>query len=537
MADVKKYTDQIAKAQKGRDVRNAIVAAINEVSDENNYYNQAKATILAAQQDVSQKQKDVAEMASKIDNAESTIEQAGQKQIQAIADSLDSTLTAEGKAANAKIVGENFNKVNEMTDSLKEDLAKLLGSISYRDSTNLLGSFSKYSGSYADVIGDVEDELFSFNGTASTTRAWIYTVNEIKLKANKTYFLNNDVFNSSQNFTVTLRDTNAQKVANAYKKNSFSFTPAENVTVKYLYVTLDAGTMVNTTGHIWLNETATKEYEHSGVIEYRTGGDINFLKENTPVISDIVNAKNFLVSSAKTPIITWIDDDTVRSSSKGITFVKALADELGIKCTFACITNTISGDDAYSVATKNLLLEYQKEGFQIVSHSATHDAAWKPSSSDYSTNHIEEEITESICILKEKGFLQCDYLVTPFGAHTTEVQNIASKWCKCLINAGGAEKYNKLYGNGIYDINRVFISSVEHSNADYYTSIIDEAIINGGWVVFGTHSGMNAESGGWSAELVKKVLQYAKDKSVRIATLSEAFKIRKPIYDLYDMFN
>ena len=29
----------------------------------------------------------------------------------------------------------------------------------------------------------------------------------------------------------------------------------------------------------------------------------------------------------------------------------------------------------------------------------------------------------------------------------------------------------------------------------------------------------------------------AKDKSVRIATLSEAFKIRKPIYDLYDMFN
>ena len=68
-------------------------------------------------------------------------------------------------------------------------------------------------------------------------------------------------------------------------------------------------------------------------------------------------------------------------------------------------------------------------------------------------------------------------------------------------------------------------------------SIIDEAIINGGWIVFGTHSGMNTESGGWSAELVKKVLQYAKDKSVRIATLSEAFKIRKPIYDLYDMFN
>ncbi len=29
MADVKKYTDEIAKAQKGRDVRDAIVKAIN----------------------------------------------------------------------------------------------------------------------------------------------------------------------------------------------------------------------------------------------------------------------------------------------------------------------------------------------------------------------------------------------------------------------------------------------------------------------------------------------------------------------------
>lgn len=55
MADVKKYTDQIAKAQKGRDVRDAIVNAINEVSDENNEYNQVKADILSAQSDIEEK--------------------------------------------------------------------------------------------------------------------------------------------------------------------------------------------------------------------------------------------------------------------------------------------------------------------------------------------------------------------------------------------------------------------------------------------------------------------------------------------------
>lgn len=45
MADVKKYTEQIANAKKGKDVRASIVAAINEVSNENNEYNAAKEAI------------------------------------------------------------------------------------------------------------------------------------------------------------------------------------------------------------------------------------------------------------------------------------------------------------------------------------------------------------------------------------------------------------------------------------------------------------------------------------------------------------
>ena len=52
MADVRKYTEQIASAKKGKDVRGAIVSAINEVSDENNTYNQTKADILAAQKSI-----------------------------------------------------------------------------------------------------------------------------------------------------------------------------------------------------------------------------------------------------------------------------------------------------------------------------------------------------------------------------------------------------------------------------------------------------------------------------------------------------
>ena len=52
MANVRKYTEQIASAKKGKDVRAAIVSAINEVSDENNTYNQIKADIQAAQKSI-----------------------------------------------------------------------------------------------------------------------------------------------------------------------------------------------------------------------------------------------------------------------------------------------------------------------------------------------------------------------------------------------------------------------------------------------------------------------------------------------------
>ena len=52
MANVRKYTEQIASAKKGKDVRAAIVSAINEVSDENNTYNQTKTDIQAAQKSI-----------------------------------------------------------------------------------------------------------------------------------------------------------------------------------------------------------------------------------------------------------------------------------------------------------------------------------------------------------------------------------------------------------------------------------------------------------------------------------------------------
>lgn len=122
MANVKKYTDQIAKAQKGRDVRDAIVNAINEVSDENNEYNQVKTDILEAQTDITEK-------VAKNEHTEQTFA-ADVKKAEALKQGLDSNIkqgtalkgqldTAVSTANTAK---KNLDSTNATAAQRKTDL-------------------------------------------------------------------------------------------------------------------------------------------------------------------------------------------------------------------------------------------------------------------------------------------------------------------------------------------------------------------------------------------------------------------------------
>lgn len=122
MANVKKYTDQIAKAQKGRDVRNAIVNAINAVSDENNEYNQVKTDILEAQTDITEK-------VAKNEHTEQTFA-ADVKKAEALKQGLDSNIeqgtalkgqldTAVSTANTAK---KNLDSANTTAAQRKTDL-------------------------------------------------------------------------------------------------------------------------------------------------------------------------------------------------------------------------------------------------------------------------------------------------------------------------------------------------------------------------------------------------------------------------------
>jgi hypothetical protein len=110
MANVRKYTEQIASAKKGKDVRAAIVSAINEVSDENNTYNQTKADIQAAQKSI---------------NADVTknqqIQQAFNSNLQQ-AKEVQKDLAAKMNTGTA--LAENLEKKNTKATSLDKSLGE-----------------------------------------------------------------------------------------------------------------------------------------------------------------------------------------------------------------------------------------------------------------------------------------------------------------------------------------------------------------------------------------------------------------------------
>lgn len=110
MANVRKYTEQIASAKKGKDVRAAIVSAINEVSDENNTYNQTKADIQAAQKSI---------------NADVTKNQQTQQAFNSNlqeAKEVQKDLTAKMNTGTA--LAENLEKKNTTATSLDKSLGE-----------------------------------------------------------------------------------------------------------------------------------------------------------------------------------------------------------------------------------------------------------------------------------------------------------------------------------------------------------------------------------------------------------------------------
>ena len=214
------------------------------------------------------------------------------------------------------------------------------------------------------------------------------------------------------------------------------------------------------------------------------------------------------------PIVTIIDDDA--RSIKAIETVKNVADQHGIKITFAAIAAKLERNQDMV----DLLHQYVEEGHEIASHSLTHSPdIWKTGAKT-DVLAIEHEVIEADKIFKSLG-LQPKSFVYPYGNFSKNVRKdifeVVGRYYPLAFNArGDINLPGKMYP--------LYISRHplrKHNSLFMMKRLIDEATTaDKSWVVILTHSA-NPD---FSAEMLENIICYAQQSGADFLPASAAWQ-------------
>ena len=186
----------------------------------------------------------------------------------------------------------------------------------------------------------------------------------------------------------------------------------------------------------------------------------------------------------------WIDDD----STEGVFKVKAIADEVGIKPSFAVIADRMESVVADS------LVSWQQQGAGIVLHGLRHER-WK----EWNESQIENDIRQSCQRLHEQGFDTTNIMklvIPPHGCNTRTIRKvIARNGCQMI---SGASLVNP--DRHVFQLGRIGIQT--DTNIDDMRALLQKAYDRKAFVIFGTHSSIPAI---FSIEKTREILKMAKE--------------------------
>ena len=256
-------------------------------------------------------------------------------------------------------------------------------------------------------------------------------------------------------------------------------------------------------------------------------------------------AKSVFQTAKKKPILTIIDDDTCDLVQ--VSRFHEFCMELGIRGTFACLTKCLEDDTTGEL--KATLLEYEREGFHITLHSHTQNKLYETiaekswAGETWSEDEwiaVEKDFVTGVQKLKEYGFVDYHFWITPYGVRNGVFNDLARKWgMHCSVGCGGAEYESDKAERGRYGLNRPSIGGTDESGSQTLAgmkAIIDDAVQNNGWLLVATHMWEK----GWTTDegfaRFKELVEYAKAAGMEVKTLNEAWRIREPIYRLYETF-
>lgn len=208
---------------------------------------------------------------------------------------------------------------------------------------------------------------------------------------------------------------------------------------------------------------------------------------------------HLLNKATEKKICCIVDDDTV--SIAAVQLFQTACNANGIKGTLACLTKNLERNTGLD----ETLLGMERDGYQIVLHAHTQTGAqdetdfWRDP--DAALAKCEADMVQGLQNMKEAGFSNYRYWVTPYCKDTDSVQRMARKWgMKCLLAGGNTyEPADDTYGR--YAIRR---AAFGHNDADssitlaQLQTIAQEAAANNGWLVVMTHFEQWQKAGGGS---------------------------------------
>jgi hypothetical protein len=160
--------------------------------------------------------------------------------------------------------------------------------------------------------------------------------------------------------------------------------------------------------------------------------------------------------------------------------------------------------------------------FEFCSH--THNHVYL---AQITPEEAEEEMINSKKWLLDRNLCD-DVIVYPYGDVNTQVRNIAKKYFRAgIMNDVGNHKINTPPFKS-YNIERVYVDF----GVDLAKQKIDEAIANNSWVIFGMHCHYET----WSADDIRAIVSYIREKGVEIVSVTEGLNLMGNIVEIGDSY-
>ena len=306
------------------------------------------------------------------------------------------------------------------------------------------------------------------------------------------------------------------------------------------YAIRDYGTIAGTTV-IYTDKNATLSLrQHRLSTLWKAEKNLEVCKNSSVLTGDQI-LHPYAKIMARGPMVSFIDDDTTNK-----TFVQRYHDIFAEKGQLGgYAVETINLDNGASEGLPELLLDYEEEGFACLYH-CYHQAGdstryWIKGHPDYDKTLINENFMRGLRSIREYGFSNYKYWVTPYGVNDKYIVDLAKNHgMQCLLNcpSSGREQHGLVtpYGNvSRWNIPRVIFGNY-NGNDDRIHEVLQNAKLVNGWVIIVSHVNSWGSAVDEMGTRLSNLVQYCMDEGIEIVPFPVGFEEYRASFMLNELF-